>query len=264
MAAASRTQICVRGLATYAAANLARAYLARYMVAAVAVQAVVAEWGAGWVGVGWNDPRAAMPATNAIVRRAAIGGAIGLSAGAIAIGIAILTRGAHIATFSPAWTALPLGLIVVSLQAVRDELFLRGMTLRLVGEETPRALAIVACACAGAAGRFGSLGASGQSATPIEIAVAAILGASCGAIWIFDRGAWMASGAHAAWSFAMGPLVSGGLFDVRGNVGIWGGGDAGLEGAASVGVALILVSIAFGIWWRRSFRPTSDKLRSLS
>ena len=40
-------------------------------------------------------------------------------------------------------------------------------------------------------------------------------GVALGGLWLVDRGAWMAVGASAAWSWTLGALVRGGLVDVR-------------------------------------------------
>jgi hypothetical protein len=43
----------------------------------------------------------------------------------------------------------------------------------------------------------------------------ALRGTALGAIWTRDKGAWMACGANAAWTWTLGPALGGNLLDVR-------------------------------------------------
>ena len=60
-----------------------------------------------------------------------------------------------------------------------------------------------------------------------------------GALWVRDRGAWPAWGAHTAWLFATSFLMQGGIFEARVLSGSWGGGDAGPLGGTAALIALL-------------------------
>jgi hypothetical protein len=103
-----------------------------------------------------------------------------------------------------------LGLLVASLAAVRDELLLRGVVLRLAKDMLPAWTALLACGAAAAAARFGVTGEGG-----LPLVVEGLRGVALAGVWMRDRGAWMACGANAAWAVTLGPVVHGGLVDMR-------------------------------------------------
>ncbi|HTQ43481.1 MAG TPA: CPBP family glutamic-type intramembrane protease [Polyangiaceae bacterium] len=198
------------GLVLWAGVQVAAAIFSRNATAAVAVQAVLAEWGAGLVAISWSDPNAPAPSWSAIGGRAGRGAAMGLLAAALVVGVALL---AHVASFvrsPPAVGLLAVGLVVSVLGAVRDELLLRGVVLRATRGVLPTWAALLVCGAAAAAARFGVEGAMG-----LVLAGEAIKGAALGAIWVKDRGAWMAVAANTAWTWTVGSVVGGGLLDVR-------------------------------------------------
>lgn len=198
------------GLALWAGVQLAAAVLSHNATAAVAVQAALAEWGSGRVGIAWSVPDAPAPSWNAIATRAGRGAAIGVLAAAVVVGIALVVHAASLVGSSPSVPLLAVGLVVSLLAAVRDELLLRGLVLRATRGPLPTWAALLVCGAAAAAARYGVEGALG-----LVLAGEAIKGAALGAVWVKDRGAWMAVAANTAWTWAIGPVVGGGLLDVR-------------------------------------------------
>lgn len=247
------TTVLLWGLAFYAGSLLAGAWLVKSKLGASAVQAALAEWGAGRVGITWNDPEAPPPPWTDLARRFGRGAAFGLAAGALVVTFALLTRAAKLAPGPPIVSQLALGLFASGLAAVRDELLLRGLVLRALGDSATATVGAVACAGAAAAAAFGA----GHTA-PAELGVAALGGAVFASLWHVDRGAWLAVGAHATWSFATGSVIRGGLIDVRPMTGLWGGGDAGIEGSLATLVALAPVA-AFAIARARVPADESDQ-----
>lgn len=198
------------GLAFWGAAQLATTVFAQNATALVAIQAALAEWGAGRIGIAWSDPAGPMPTANSIGRRAALGTAMGLGAAALVTVVALATGVAAMAAARPTVGLLAVGLVVALLEAVRDELFLRGVVLRATRGLWPTWAALAACAAAAAAARFGLEGTPG-----LALLVEALRGVALGAIWVKDRGAWTAVAANAAWTWGLGSVVRGGLLDVR-------------------------------------------------
>lgn len=198
------------GLVFWAGVQLAAAVFSRNATAAVAVQAALAEWGAGRIAIAWSDPGAPAPSWNAIGARAGRGAAIGVLAAALVVGVALLAHRASLASSPPSVGLLAVGLVVALLGAVRDELLLRGVVLRATHGLLPTWAALLVCGGAAAAARFGVEGALG-----LVLAGEAIKGVVLGAIWVKDRGAWMAVAANTAWTWTIGSVVGGGLLDVR-------------------------------------------------
>jgi hypothetical protein len=198
------------GLVLWAGVQLGAVIFSRNATAAVAVQAVLAEWGAGRIAIPWSDPNAPVPSWNAIGARAGRGAAIGILAAAVGVGVALLAHAASLASGPPSVGLLAVGLVVSVLGAVRDELLLRGVVLRATRGPLPTWAALVVCGAAAAAARFGMEGVIG-----VVLAGEAVKGAALGAIWVKDRGAWMAVAANTAWTWTIGSVVGGGLLDVR-------------------------------------------------
>jgi Type II CAAX prenyl endopeptidase Rce1-like len=198
------------GLVLWAGVQLAAAIFSRNATAAVAVQAVLAEWGAGRLAIPWSDPSAPVPSWSTIGGRAGRGAVMGILAAALVVGVAVLAHAASFVTSPPSVGLLAVGLVVSVLGAVRDELLLRGIVLRATRGVLPIWAALLVCGAAAAAARFGVEGAIG-----LVLAGEAIKGAALGAIWVKDRGAWMAVAANTAWTWTIGSVVGGGLLDVR-------------------------------------------------
>ena len=244
------TRVVLWGLVFYAAVQLAGAWLVKSRLGAAAVQAALAEWGAGRVGVAWSDADAPPPVWTAIARRAARGAAIGFAVAALVVTFALLTRAAKLAPNAPVLVQLPLGLLTSALVAVRDELLLRGLVLRALRGAAPRPVIALACGLAAAAAAFGA-----GHVSPVELAIAGAGGIAFAAMWQRDRGAWLAVGAHAAWAWTTGSMLRGGVLDVRSVPGMWGGGDAGIEGSVATLVVLVPVAAAAIAWARRPPEP---------
>jgi hypothetical protein len=207
---AGASRIAGGGLVFWAAVQLAAVVLERRAAALALVQAGLAEWGAGRMGIAWSDPLAAIPTSRAIVRRATRGAALGGAAAFTVLGVSLATRGAAIVPGEPAIGLLGVGLFASSLAAVRDELLLRGVVLRMTRGLLPVWASLLTCGAAAAAARFGVDGTLTTSA-----AAEALRGIALGALWLHDRGAWMACAANASWMWTLGSMAHGGLVDLR-------------------------------------------------
>ncbi len=228
------------GLVFWGGVQLAATGLERNAVAMVVVQAALAEWGAGRMGIAWSDPRAAPPAWEGIARRAAIGAALGVGCAVLALGLATGLRQAVVGAGEPAMGALLVGLFMAAMSAVRDELLLRGVVLRAT-RLLPMGATLVVCGLAAAAARLGVDGAI----TPALFSEA-LRGAALGAIWMRDKGAWMACAANAAWTWTMGPVLGGNLLDVR---------FATEPGSGSAAIAVLAVATLVACLWAAGKLP---------
>ncbi len=237
-AAGSAWRVAAWGIAIFGAARLAAIVLETASLPAAVAQAVIAEWGVGRLGVAWSDPTAPLPAAGVIARRAGIGVVVGVVAAAIVVGFLATTGAVVLDRASPAASAVLVALVTAGLYAMRDELLLHGLVLRtLVTVESPLPK-VLACGLTSAAAAYGDAGAG-----PSAVAVQGLLGLVFGALWVRDRGAWPAWGAHTAWLFATSAFMQGGLFEahVAGNA--WGGGDAGPLGGRAAVVALLPLAV---------------------
>jgi hypothetical protein len=210
------------GLAFWAAVQLAGALFEGKATAAIAAQAAVAEWGAGRMGIAWSDPLARLPPRPShLAKRAAFGALLGGVAAAAVVLAAILTGGAARSNGPASPGILLIGLLLAALGAVRDELLLRGLVLRVTRGLLPAWVALLACGGAAAAACYGAStvgslgGGSGGGVDATALAVAALGAIALGALWMHDRGAWMAWGAHTAWVWTLESVVRGGVLDVR-------------------------------------------------
>jgi hypothetical protein len=138
------------------------------------------------------------------------------------------------------------GLFVAAMGAVRDELLLRGVVVR-ASRLLPVGATLIACGLAAAAARLGMDGAVTLALIP-----EALRGTALGALWIRDRGAWMACGANAAWTWTLGPVLGGNLLDIR-------FASEGGSGRSAIAV-LAVASLAACVWAagkRRRMRAAS-------
>jgi hypothetical protein len=230
-------KVVVWGLVFWGAVQVAAAGLERNAVAMVVVQAGIAEWGASRMAIAWSDPKAD-PARQAIARRVAIGAAIGVACALLVAAGAIALHGATVVAGEPAIGSVVVGLLVAAMGAVRDELLLRGVVLRAT-RLLPVAGSLIACGLVAAAARLGTDGSLTLAVVP-----EALRGAALGAIWVRDRGAWMACGASAAWAWTTGPVLGGNLLDVR-----FTGNASEVSSIAVLAVAGLAASLwATGIW----------------
>jgi hypothetical protein len=231
---ADTAKVVVWGLVFWGAVQVAAVGLEKNAIAMVVVQAGLAEWGAGRMAIAWSDPAADAPGWPAIAKRVAMGAAFGIACAALVAGSAVAVRTASVVAGEPATGPLLVGLFVAVMGAVRDELLLRGVVLRAT-RLLPVGGTLIACGLAAAAARLGTDGAITLALVP-----EALRGAALGALWVRDRGAWMACGANAAWTWTMGTVLGGDLLDVR------FGGDA-TSGVSSM-VVLAIASLAAGLW----------------
>lgn len=237
---ADSAKVVVWGLIFWAGVQLTAAGLERNAVAMVVVQAGLAEWGAGRMAIPWSDPRAEAPSGWTIGRRAGIGAALGAGSAALVAALAIGLREAVAVAGSPATGALLVGLFVAVMGAVRDELLLRGVVVRAT-RLLPVGATLIACGLAAAAARLGMDGAVTLALIP-----EALRGTALGALWIRDRGAWMACGANAAWTWTLGPVLGGNLLDVR---------FASESGSGRSAIAVLLVVSLAACVWAAGKRP---------
>lgn len=241
---ADSAKVVTWGLVFWGGEQLAAAVLEKSAVAMVVAQAGLAEWGAGRMAIAWSDPRADTPTWQAIGRRAAVGAAFGSGAAAAVAAVAIALRLAVLERGEPALGALLVGLFVAALGAVRDELLLRGVVLRAT-RLLPVGATLVACGLAAAAARFGVDGVFSAALVP-----EALRGAALGALWVRDRGAWMACAANAAWTWTMGPGLGGNLLDVR---------FASESAAGSCSIAVLAVAAIGASLWAKDRLPGSRR-----
>jgi hypothetical protein len=200
------------GLALGGGVQLAAALLERRVVALALVQAVMAEWAAGYLGIAWSDPLEATPTSGDVIRRAARGAALGATAAGAVLAVAVVARQATAALVeSPSFGLLGIGLLISMLAAVRDELILRGVVLRTTRGLAPRWISLLACGMVAAAARFGVDG----WAAGLPLAAETLRGVALGALWLQDRGVWMAWAANASWMWTLGSLAHGGIVDAR-------------------------------------------------
>jgi len=230
-------RLALGGLFFYGAALFAGGLLASYGLVAVVAQAILAEIGLSRLGVAWSaDPDRTSPLGTG---RAARGFGMGLVA---ALGATLLVLGFRAGTFAPGGivlATLATGLLSAGATAVFHELFFRGLVLRLTEKVNSLSFRVGAAGAASFAAAFAQPGA-----TFLEAAVAGTLGAALACLWLRERGAHTAMGAHAGWLFATRAVFRGGLFELSGSKNALGGLGAGpYTGVA----AWIAVAIALGI-----------------
>jgi hypothetical protein len=232
---ADATKVVLWGLVFWGGEQLAASVFERNATAMAAAQAAIAEWGAGRMGIAWSEPRGsnAGPDRPLIAQRAAVGAAIGLACAVAVVGASVASHAAVLVAGDPSLGVLVVGLFVAVLGAVRDELLLRGVVVRAT-RLLPIGVTLIACGLAAAAARFGADGRVDGS-----LVLEALRGVVFGALWVRDRGAWMACAANAVWTWTIGPVTSGGLVDVRFAV----ARGAGLAAIAVVGAAAAAAAV---------------------
>ncbi len=252
-----RARVVLWGIAIVGGVQAAAMYLAQNHTGAVIAQLVIAEFGTGRLGVAWSDPLAPIPTGSAMARRALRGASLGAAAAAVLLGASVLFRVVTLAAGSVSVASLVVGLVVCVCLAARDELLLRGLVLRAVGPSAHVAVRLLVCALAGAAFRFGS----DQNATKTSLVFALLSSTALGALWLRDRGAWLAVGANGAFMFVTGPLSHGALLDVAASAAKDGmqpeGPPVSLD-ASYVALACALFFAASAIMWARRSESTSS------
>ena len=207
-----RARIVLWGIAMVGAVVVAGGYLEERHAAAVVVQLVIVEFGTGRLGVAWSDPLAPMPTGAAMTRRALRGAAFGAAAAVVLVGASVLARVAELSFGTFGIAPIAVGLVTSAAAGARDELLLRGLVLRALGPRAELPTRLAVCAAAGVAWRYGTT----PNVTWPALAFAGLSAAAFAALWIRDRGAWLAVGANAAFAFCSGTLAQGSLLDVRG------------------------------------------------
>ena len=91
--------------------------------------------------------------------------------------------------------------------------------------------------------------------------MAGTLGAAFACLWLRERGAHTAMGAHAGWLFATRALFRGGLFELTGSKNVLGGLGSGpyTGGAAWIAVAIGLGLAVFALKKSRSVASPEPK-----
>ncbi len=230
------------GLLTYIGVSALTVIFKQNATGALGAQFVLAEFGMARLGVAWSDPLAPMPTTRDIVRRVLGGARFGTVAAAAIILAGLATYELERMTSRPSLIASGLGLLIAAATAARDELLLRGLPLRALTLLRAKlggrgdALALVVVGLLSASARFGAGGHA------LDVAVFGCAGVALGALWLRDRGAWMAWGANLAFTWFTGPLVRGGLIDIRSTRG------ASDITSAPVALALSCAFAAVGMW----------------
>lgn len=237
-------KVALWGLGLFAAVQGVGAYLSHNHSGATVAQLLLAEFGAGRLGVAWSDPLAALPTIKQIALRAARGAAYGAAVAVVLLGLVQMTHRADIGAGSPAVAPLVMGLLMVAFGAARDELLLRGLVLRAAGPAVSPWVKLALCGVAGAAFRFGVDPAAG----PWGWAFSGVLGVALGALWLVDRGAWLAVGANTAYGFVLGPMSEGGVLDVRAR------GSAPLDASALALAVAAAAAVSGVVMVRRQMR----------
>jgi hypothetical protein len=244
---ADATKLVTIGLLFWGGAQLASTEFDRNETAAVAVLAAIAEWGVGTMGIAWSDPLRPAPTWRSIRARIAYGLGLGFVAAGLVIASTLVTRAATIKHAVPSLSALAVGVLVGALAAVRDELLLRGFVLRVTRGLFSTPIAILVCGVAAVAARLGVDGT-----ITLAILAEGLRAIALSALWVRDRGAWMAIAANAAWAWTTGPLTHGGLFDLR----------FVREPDASVPAVMVLAFIAAAAFlWVRKWLPPDQTRR---
>lgn len=232
------------GIALDAAVHGIGMLLESRSLAASMAQAVVTEWGTGRIGVRWTAADAVGENGDAnLPRRIAVGAALGAAAVGLVVGFLVATRAVVLERAPAALAMTATALLTSGLTAVRDELLLRGVVLRALAGTSSAIPKVLACGVIGAAA---ALGEPGNVAPTVMVEL--ILGLAFGALWIHDRGAWLAWGAHTSWLFVNALFLGGGVFEARVAATSWGGGNAGPLGGMAAVVALLPIASASILW----------------
>jgi Type II CAAX prenyl endopeptidase Rce1-like len=229
------------------------ALLAQHRPGSLAAQAFAAEWGAGRLAVAWSDPEQTPPSGAVVARRVAKGALYGLGAAGVVLGFALLTHAATFGSTSPAPTDILMGVILAGLIAMRDELLLRGVVLRAFRHTLGQVGLLLTCAAVAAAARLGE--AHDQPLASVAaptLLVAGLSGLSFATLWLRERGAWTAWGAHTVWTAATTTAIDGSALQVRWATSAWGGDREGLSGSLAVASALALVAASASFAWYRT------------
>jgi hypothetical protein len=246
-----RPAIAGWGLALYAGCRAIQIILEAQSMAAAVGQAVLVEWGSSRLGVAWTDPRTPTT-TSAILRRVAVGGAIGIALALLVFATLVATRGAHVESAAGMeLSVLVIGFATAAIHAWRDELLTHGILLRALGTSVAPVFRILGC---GATSAGVALGRS--DATARSVFVALLLGVVFGALWLSpgDKagqagvGAWRPWAAHTALRWTASTLLSGGIVQTHLAEDVWAGGSAGLLGGTAAAMTLAGAAVVALVW----------------
>lgn len=215
---AGLVKVAAGGLFFYGAALFASGLLAAYGLVALVAKAMLAEIGLSRLGVRWAFDEEGSPSFGVLGR----GFGAGLAAACIVALLVVVTKAGHLEPGGLVVTTLATGMLSASATAVFEELFLRGLVLRLTSHVDRPSIRIGACALAQLAVALAEPGS-----TVLEAAVVATLGAAFAASWLRERSAYEAMAAHAGWLFGSRALFRGGLFELAGSKSLLGGLGAG-------------------------------------
>ena len=224
-------------LGTGALLQVVEVLFGRVIMGAAIAGAVIADIVGTWAGVRWDEGDI-RHWKGAVAR---LGAGAGVAAGVIAL---TLTLGAGLGRLEISRGAPSIGIFLVALRsaavAVRDEVIFRGIPLVAAARaRVPRPVARAFAALAGAASMALLPGAS-----PASIALTAASGWLFATLWHRDRGAWSAVGAHAAWVFLTGSVLSGGLVDIGFREGTFALGPRASGAPAWIAAAIALLAAA--------------------
>jgi hypothetical protein len=256
VAPASSVAVTVWGLALFAGCRAIEIFLEAQSMAGAVGQAVLVEWGSSRLGVAWSAPGTPVAAA-ILLRRAAIGVAVGLAASAVVFGVLAASRGASFSGVTNVEVSvLAIGLVTAALTAWRDELLLHGIVLRALDGTSASAIArVLACGATSAGAALGR-----NDATARTVCTAALLGIVFGSLWLRDRGAWQPWSAHAGFRFATGTMLSGGVAHSRISDNAWAGGSAGMLGGTAAVIALAPLAVLALGWTARTSSAQSARL----
>jgi hypothetical protein len=226
--------------------------LEQHRAGSLAVQAFAAEWGAGRLGVAWSDPERPPPPVPEIALRVARGLLLGLGAAVLTLAFAGATGAVAFHAPHLPGSQLVLGLFIVGLVSLRDELILRGLVLRAFGQTLSASMQLLACALVAAAAQAGQMDRTSFAAwtAAVPLLVAGLTGAGFAMLWRRERGAYTAWGAHVGWLLTTTTVISGGVCDGTWGTTPWGG--SGFDASLAVGAGVGLISVAAVVAWYRA------------
>lgn len=231
---------------------LAGALLNEKPMAAIAIQALLAEIGSGFLLVTWSDPHQPLPSTGDLVRRALRGAVFGTVV-AFAIVVLSVATGRIALRVDPFLPTLLAGLVISVLRSVRDELLVRGLSLRLT-RSLSEPLRIAFSGLSSAAFWFGQFG----SKPYFTLVSAFFLGAISGWIWLRDSGAWMSVAFTSAVTFGLTAVVHGGIFAGRATQAT---GHLLSEAGAAATFPIVFAALALWFWEHRQKQTPPPPLR---
>ncbi len=247
-------RVAIGGLLLFFATQAVARILETRSMAATALPAVIAEWGARRLGVTWTDDDSIGLPHRSPARRIFVGATLGTMAIGVVAGFTVATGAAVLVRTSVTTSVLVMGLVTALLDAMREEMLFRGVVLRAVGTAPSPLFRVIATGVISAAAALGT-----PDATPERVAVGLVLGLFFGALWVRDRGAWMAWSAHAAWLFGQELLFEGSVFRAHLAPTRWAGGTHGmLDGRAAVVAVLPLATWALA--WAALATPSRGRV----